>query len=239
MPTASEAARAEAVSWLGIAGRWNEPGLSAAGDGRAPTEVATVVFYDPAPDLDRRGHIWGHRFERHDLAAIARFAAALADTEADAWESDHPDIATRAYEARRLLVGDRLIHWAVPWLDAMDRRHPEHVAAARADRDLLLWMGDEMRVAPEALRAEGLVVPDQDSYGPVAVDVPLGELLLSLWSGLVLFGASTQDDPRLPDLYTEAVTRWGTLAVQHPGSAALWLDLAARAEETARALGTA
>lgn len=200
---------------------------------RPPTELATVVFFDPSDDLDGRAGDWGHRLERHDIAGLARFAAALADTEASAWEQDHPDIATRAYEARRRLVGERIIHWAVPWLDAVGSAFPERNADAHHDRDLLLHIGDEMRVAPEALRAEGLVVPEQDSFGPVWVDVPLDELLLSLWSGLVLFDETRES---LAAVYVSAEQRWQDLAKQHRGSAALWLDLAARAEGTARAL---
>jgi hypothetical protein len=214
---------------MAIAVRWSEMVWTA----RPPTELATVVFFDPSDDLDGRAGDWGHRLERHDLAGIARFAAALADTEASAWEDDHPDVATRAYDTRRRLVGERIIHWAVPWLDAVGSGYPEHPADAKHDRDLLLHIGDEMRVAPEASRAEGLVVPEQDSFGPVSVDVPLNELLLSLWSGLVLFDDTSEP---LADRYVTAERRWRDLAEQHPGSAALWLDLAARAHGTARAL---
>lgn len=220
---------------MAVGARWEEKGESAGWVGRSPTELATVVFFDPATDLDRRAGHWGHRLAAHDLSAIARFAAGLAQAEAEAWESDQPDIATRAYEARRRLLGDRLIHWAVPWLDAVVQAFPGRASQAGEDRDLLLRIGDEMRVAPESMRAEGLVAPEEDSFGPLVVDVSIEDLVTSLWSGLVLLLPASVE-PGLGARYVKAARSWRDLAEHHSGSAALWLDLAARAERTAALL---
>jgi hypothetical protein len=162
-----------------------------------------MVIYNPGSDIDRRAREWGHQLVGHDLGSLALFAAALASTEAGAWDDGTLDVATRAYEARRFLLSDRIIHWAVPWLLS---------SGAVDDADFLLDLGDEMRVAPALAGREGLVVEGEDAFGPL--DQSDG-----IWSGWV--GSSTQPD----DIHGF----WTKLAEQHPGSAQLWLDLAARA----------
>jgi len=190
MPTASERTRAEADQWARMSPL-------------TPTEYEVVGTYDPGSDLDRRAAEWGHQLANHDLGAIALFAAALAHTEADSWDDGTFDIATRAYEARRFLLGDRIIHWAVPWLLA---EGPGDVAS------FLLDLGDEMRVAPALPGNEGLQVAGEDSFGPL---VPRDGLL----SGWVTLSEPPEDLGRF----------WNQMATDHPGSAQLWLDLSVRA----------
>jgi hypothetical protein len=199
-----------------------------------PSEQGVVVFFDPMDDLERRSSDWGFVLRRPHLDELARFASALADAEARAWADDVPDLAVRAYESRRLLLGDRLVHWAVPWLDAVGRWYPERGDSAVGDRDTILEIADEMRIAPALTGSEGLVVPGEDAFGPIVADVPLRSLLRSLWSGDVLRAPAI--DPPDAALYEAARDRWASLADGHPGSAQLWLDLANRAVQTARAL---
>ncbi len=206
-PGAAEAARAEAATWSRLAGLGLPPA----------TEAEVVRFYDPGPDLDRRAGAWGHRLPGHHFAELARFAAALATAEAEAWQRDEPHVATRAYEDRRFLVGDRIVHWVMPWLDA---------EGAIAARDLLLELGDLHRPAPAG--GEGAAPPGEDAFGPLAVEAPLADRVRSLWSGIVL-GARLAT----PELYEQASARWRSLAAAHPGTAGLWRDLAARAAGTA------
>ena len=193
MPTASESAHIEAEGWVELAGHWTS---------EKPAEFDVVVFHDPSDDLNRRAAAWGYRLPSADLSALSLFAAALASKEAEAWEEGTLDLATRAYESRRFLLSDRIIHWAVPWLIAVG-----------ADDDLrfLLDLGDEMRVAPQLPGTEGLQLSGEDSFGPI------GEIggLLSGWVG--------ESEP------PENLSRfWKELAADHPGTAQLWLDLAAR-----------
>ncbi len=209
---AADAARAEAEVWAGLAGA----GLPEV------TEADVVRFHDPGADLERRARLWGYPLGAGDLADLCRFGAALALAEADAWDADEPHIATRAYEDRRFLLGDRIVHWAVPCLDA---------AGAATARDALLDLGDRLRPAPRLTGREGSVPPGHDEYGPLAPEVPLDEMLGSLWSGLVDGGA----DPRR---YEEAAARWERLAEERPGTAALWHALAGRAASTAARLAS-
>ena len=217
MPTASERAAREAEAWIHLAERWA---------GRPISEKDVIVFFDPEADLTKRASRWGHVMPGTDLSHLAAFAAALAGTEADGWEGDSREVATRAYEERRLLVGDRIIHWAVPWLDA----HGE-----TTDRDLLLEVGDEMRVAPRLAGDEGLRLEGEDSFGPRSLEVPLDQWTGSLLSGIVL--REGHDD--LEAAYRRAAATWETLARDHPGSAALWHDLTVRAAATAERLSRA
>jgi hypothetical protein len=210
--TAPERARAEADRWVELARHWTESG---------PTETAVVVFYDPKTDLERRASDWGHTFDAVDLSALALFAAGLAITEAEAWEEETLDVATRAYEARRFLLGDRIIHWAVPWLEAMQ---------ARSDCGFLLDLADEMQLAPQLPGREGLQAHGEDSYGPIGVGV--GDTR-SLWSGAVIL--KSPDDP--VHLYRQASARWDELAQARPGSSQLWADLSERAAASADACG--
>jgi hypothetical protein len=207
-------------------------------DDVAPSELAVVAFYDPMDDLERRTSDWGFALERPHLDKLARFASSLADAEGRAWADGVPDLAMRAYETRRLLLADRIAHWAVPWLDAVARWYPERGDWAVGDRDTILEIADEMRIAPALTGSEGLVVPGEDAFGPIVADVPLQHLLQSLWSGDVTFGtAAAEPQPLLRGRYAAAGQRWRALAEAHPGSARLWFDLADRADRTAATLG--
>ena len=157
-------------------------------------------------DLDRRASTWSHHFSDHSLESVSGFAAALAGTEASAWRAEEGDVATRAYESRRFLFADRMIHWAVPWLLA---------SAEEARAETLLDLGDEMRVATQLPGREGLLLSGEDSLGPLSNRE-------SFWSGWV--SVPDRDPP------ADIPGHWRALAERHPGSAQLWLDLAARAE---------
>ena len=191
MPTASERTRVEGDRWADLS-TWTT------------TEHEVTGSYDPGVDLDRRASEWGHSLPSHDLGSLALFAAALAHTEADAWDHGTFDIATRAYEARRFLLGDRIVHWAVPWLLA---------AGSEDDAKFLLDLSDEMRVAPVLTGREGLLLEGEDGFGPLTQTG-------GIWSGWV----GPSEEPA--DLHHF----WTDLATQHPGTAQLWLDLAARAQ---------
>ncbi len=256
MPIDSDAASAadhEFEVWAGLTRSLPD---SPPGD-LAPIEAAVVRFHDPRPDLERRAAAWGYELGQGDLGDLARFGAALARAEAEAWRADEPHLATRALEDRRFLVGDRIIHWAVPYLDAVGRCYPDRRQPAYRYRDALLAMGERMRCAPAVVGREGVAAPGEDSFGPLEVSAALGERLLSVWSGLVVFRATLEsmhghrlegrsfdedwlDDPSfrrdLTTLYQIAVRRWIRIAESHPGTARLWLDLSERAEKTSAAL---
>jgi hypothetical protein len=215
---------------------------------RAARERDVVVYFDPAEDLERRWSEFDAGGPTPDLDGLARCARDLAEREADAWSRDIPDLAMRAYHARRNLVGDRILHWAVPWLEAVGRCYPSHRETAHADRDWLLGIGDEMRVLPAFAHGEGLSLPGEDSFGPVAVREPWTAWIRSLWSGRLMLDATFRSmgcDPEDPGgdmasdlilLYEASAARWRTVAGESPGSAGLWNDLAARADRTAAAL---
>jgi len=246
---AAAAAGREASRWLEVA-----DGVPGGWDDVAPTEAAVIGFHDPGDDLERRARRWSHRLPDHSLGSLAAFAAGLARAEADAWERDEPHIATQAYEDRRFLAGDRIMHWAVPWLDAAGRCYPRHRATAHPARDRLLDIGDHLRPAPDLGVDSGLYEFGEDAFGPLApirVD-PAG--LRSLWSGAMLLDAtlvslmghtdlaaassdvSVIDD--LSTLYSVSAARWSGLADAHQGSGALWGALAARALRTTLALSS-
>ena len=159
-----------------------------------------VTGFDPTRDLARRAGPWDHRFPTVHLPDVVAFGVALADVEIGAWERDDPVVATRAYEARRFLLSDRILHWVVPLSFASG-----HALAAEL-RAGLLELGDVHRPAPILAGHEGLFPPGEDSYGPV-------------------------DRPLRVSLAPPAT--WLELAGSHPGSARLWIDLAARASEEA------
>ncbi|GMQ86502.1 MAG: hypothetical protein BMS9Abin07_2081 [Acidimicrobiia bacterium] len=248
MPTASERSAAEAEFWRGLCHRWRPESAPDIYADLPPGEHAVVLFYDPAGDLRRRTADWGFTLSRPHLDELARFAATLAETEAGAWADDVPDLAMHAYDSRRLLLGDRIAHWAVPWLDAVGRAYPE--TAAKRDRDAILELGDAMRIAPALTGSEGLSVPGEDTFGPLEATEPLARHLCSLWSGRVLLdgdegiskGPARELDAirvaepafreALATRYETAARRWRVLAEAHPGSAALWRDLGNRAEHT-------
>jgi hypothetical protein len=103
-----------------------------------------------------------------------------------------------------------------------------------------------------------LTAPGEDAFGPVVIDVPPATLLRSVWSGDVLLasaitsirGGDVATRPTLSDRligepsfraaasvwYERASRRWRSMADAHPGSAALWRDLALRADRTVGSL---
>ena len=245
MPTRREPADSDAFGPRREAERWAE--IADSVDGLAPmtpaaVEADVVRFYDPAADLVRRATRWGHEMPDHRLGSVCRFAAGLAATEADAWESGPPDIAASAFGERRHLFADRIIHWAVPWLSAASSVDE----AAHGPLDALLGLGDLLRPAPIESGGEGVVPPGHDTFGPV----PAGDLdepfLSSLWSGAVIVRADRGEERNggrgrrrgadRAGAYRDAAARWDNYADRHPGSTALWVDLAARAARTARLL---
>lgn len=253
MPTASEASSAEAARWSELASHWTREAVPEIHADRPPAERELVVFYDPREDLSRRARNWSHHLSDHTLPSLALFAAGLADMEAGSWSANAADVATRAYESRRFLLGDRVIHWAVPWLDVVGRCYPEYRDTAHSDRDFLLLLADEMRVSPVTPGREGLVVDGEDSYGPIRAQASHPDWLTSLWSGHLLLqttlrrlgGISPEEAPPHPSeldqgdlalLYEAVVQRWLGLSDAHPGSAQIWIDLSERAAATAAGL---
>ena len=179
---------------------------------------------------------WG--FEPGDLTLsdVALFAAGLARAEGDAWRRDDEHIATRAYAERRFLLGDRILHWAVPWLRAAEQID---AVSALASQQVLLGLGEQHRPAPLLADGEGITAPGEDSYGPVEVDAPLPVRLESVWSGQVLAGADRVADPStLSGSFEAAAEHWSELAATYAGTARLWRDLSRRAARTAEELRT-
>jgi hypothetical protein len=226
MTAAADTARAEADEWMFIA---TIADLLVSGwEGVAPTEAA-VTGFDPSIDLDRRARAWGHELSEGTLVEIARFSAALATAEAEAWDNDDPTIATRAVEDRRFLLGDRMLHWSVPWLVTVGSTTTEWAPEAMAAVERLLELADRYRVAPALTDLEGTVQPGHDSFGPV----PDGLVVDSIAGGWLFVDPATQVGP---EPYEAAAGLWEELAQRHPGSARLWLDLAARARSSAARL---
>jgi hypothetical protein len=223
---AGEAAGQEAKTWERVADLVITIDLVPAG----PSEASVVLFYDPAADLDSRTRRWGYQLPDHTLGSLARFAGALALAEAAARREGVADVALRAYSDRRRLLGDRIVHWAVPWLEEVGHRFPRHRAAALAASALILHVGDQLRPVPDLTGGEGLYPPGEDSYGPIEVDASGDDLTASLWSGLAPVGAVL---PGNRARYSQAVALWRRLAEEHEGTGRLWLDLASRAERTA------
>ena len=244
---AASAATSEAHRWLEVA-----DSVPTECDDVAPTEAAVVAFHDPASDLDRRAKRWTYLLPDHRLDSLAIFAAGLAKTEADAWRRDELHVATQAYEERRFLAGDRILHWAVPWLDAVGRCYPARRVLTHHGRDVLLEIGDHLRPAPYLGVDNGLAAIGEDAYGPTQLRPPDVTFVRSLWSGALLLDAtvrsltSTIDDTALlrdtatradlVTLYENTSARWRGFAATHPGSSLLWHALEARAERTATAL---
>lgn len=257
--SAAEAATEEAKTWIDLSNQWQADAHFHVWADVPGSELAVIALYDPAKDLGRRMASWSYPVADLDFSDVACFASGLAQAESDAWANDQPHVATRAYAERRFLVGDRILHWAIPWFDAIERSHPDRAHDASDTKAQLLAIGDRMRPAPALTGSEGLVVPGFDGYGPLTPDVPLNEFLLSLWSGSLLTRgdiASSRNshvdhrylhsdwlkDPELrsglTNHYNRAALRWESMAVVHPGTAQLWLDLASRARNTARWMAT-
>ena len=245
MPTASERSLAEARRWAGLAKRWSREEADVLWDDRPPTERDVIRYFDPIEDLAEKARRSGYQLEDPSLPSLAGFAGDLADSEGRHWRDGDADLATRAYEARRFLVGDRIIHWAVPWLDAVGRCYPGFREDAHGDRDFLLEVADEMRVEPLLPGREGLVVEGEDTFGRIQLVDGLSQWLRSLWSGHLMLEAtraslrSEGTDPSLQTLallYEVSASRWLGVAERHSGSAQIWTDLAARAQGTAQLL---
>ena len=135
-----------------------------------------VTGFDPLSDLARRGRWWNHRFPSDHLVDAFAFGIALAQVEVDAWTSDDPVVATRAFEDRRFLFSDRIVHWVVPLTFV--------VAGSKDIRSDLLDLGDRLRPAPLLTGDEGVHPPGEDSFGPLSLvlGVELGPSLR--WSQL-------------------------------------------------------
>ena len=129
----------------------------------AAAREVDVTGYDPIDDLQRRGRWWSHRFESDRLADVVAFGVALAEVEVRTWRADDPVVATRAFEDRRFLFSDRLVHWVVPLTFVVDE--------AETIRQALLEMGDRLRPAVLLTGDEGIHPPGEDSFGPLAVDL--------------------------------------------------------------------
>jgi hypothetical protein len=215
--SASDAARQEAQHWAFIASLAE---LLTQHDDIAPTEL-TITGFDPATELARRTDGWFHTLPDNSLASLARFAAGLAEAEASAWERKDPSVATRALADRRFLLGDRIIHWAVPWLVSFGVSEPESGPEAVAIVERLLALGDQHRPAPALTGSEGLFPPGCDSLGllPDRLDPT------TFANGWVL---ATRSDLG-PEPYAAAIGLWTDLAEAHPGTEQLWRDMAARA----------
>ena len=212
--TAAERAADEAEFWRAAT---ESLGAIQKSVGSELTEMA-VTGFDPGPDLARRAKRWSHRFGDHSAVSLAAFAAGLAAVESDAWERDDPIIATQALSDRRFLYGDRIVHWLVPVLLAMG----EDSVVASSLADELLALGDRHRPAPALTGSEGLYPPGHDSIGPIVESLEVAPLL----NGWVTERVDV-------DLFRQAGERWRTCAEQHPGTARLWLDLAARCDAAA------
>lgn len=239
--SAAAIAEREARWWRRMADRWSAAARPEMWADRPAKEAAVVVFHDPAADLERRAAGWGHSLPGHGLDALSEFAAGLASAEGEAWRSGHSDVAVRAFEDRRFLLADRILHWAVPWLETVGRCYPEQRREAHADREGLLDLAETMRAAPMLAGPEGVYPPGEDAFGPTEIDVPLSRWLESLWSGSLVLEATRRsmgdaDVETLVTLYEVDAARWRRLAVRYPGSAALWHDLGQRAEATATRL---
>ena len=118
-----------------------------------------VTGFDPLSDLDRRGRWWSHRFESARLVEVLAFGVALAEAEVAAWDSNDGVVATRAFEDRRFLFSDRLVHWVVPLSFSV----PE----AAEFRTVVLDLGDRLRPASIMTGDEGIHPPGEDSFGPI------------------------------------------------------------------------
>lgn len=136
----------------------------------------SVTGFDPREDLNRRGRWWSHRFPSTRLPDVLAFGVALATTEGDAWGSNDPVVATRAFEDRRFLLSDRVIHWLVPLTYVTEGAEPM--------RDGLLALGDRLRVAPLLTGDEGIHPPGEDSFGPLGTALCLELGPRERWIGL-------------------------------------------------------
>jgi len=217
-PSAAEAAHEEAQHWAFIASLAE---LLTQGEDVAPTEL-TITGFDPSAELAKRTEAWFHTLADHSLASLARFAAGLADAEAKAWAGKDPSVATRALADRRFLLGDRIVHWAVPWLVSFGVAEPDSGPEAVAVVERLLALGDKHRPAPALTGSEGLFPPGCDSIG----ELPGGLDPTTLANGWVWANPQTELGP---EPFEAALALWSDMAEAHPGTEQLWRDMARRA----------
>lgn len=168
MSTAFDAAERDLADWHRL--------LEGAETALADAREVTVTGFDPSEDLDRRGRWWSHRFPSDHLPDVVAFGVALAAAEADAWRTNDPVVATRAFEDRRFLLSDRLIHWLVPLTYVTKGADPVRAG--------LLVLGDRLRVAPLLTGDEGIHPPGEDSFGPVGTPLRLDIGPPQRWLGL-------------------------------------------------------
>lgn len=253
-PTAVATASRESAVWAEVAERWHPDRNREVWDDVPGLEAAVIPEVDPIPDLTKRAARWGYRLGRTDLADLALFAAALAQTEGEAWAAGDRSLATQAYEARRFLAADRILPWAIPWLRALAGCFPERRSDGEHAVESLLLIGERHRPAPVLTGAEGLFLPGHDGYGPLDDRHDLEARVGSLWGGMVVFrrtlesstgeawpdrnfGSDRLDDPEflatVATMYKAASARWRSLASRQPGTSRYWGDLARRAAATA------
>jgi len=209
-------------------------------EGVAPVEALLIPEADPSDDLDRRAAAWGFTFGSYDFAELGEFAGALAQTEAEAWDDDDASVATRAYADRRYLLADRLLPWAVPWLEAVSVTFPRYRPQARSVCEVLLVLAEHHRPAPHLATGEGIYPPGYDGYGPLLEPIAPVDRLRSLWGGLVQLDpteAASREIDGLSAEYLRAAADWERMAAGFSGSAAFWMDLSVRARCTAGAFG--
>lgn len=244
---------AVATSPAGEASRWMRvtriaAALAARGSMPEPYELGIVGGFDPTRALVSTMEKWDYRPRTLLLPELSRFGGYLAAISADASMSGDETVARRARIARRRLLADRVVHWAVPWLDAIVRSEPEVAASAREARDLLLGLAETHQAAPVPEGSEGLLVPGFDGYGPIHTD--LGDSLATLRCGDVLgepvlesigLGLTGYTIPLTPHQalalgrhFLTVQQRWDYLAGRAPGSSQYWRDLAGRARLTAQ-----
>ncbi len=224
---ASERAAHEADQWIELA-EWLQSVRSL---GVEPATELSLTGFDPAADLDRRTRRWSYVLSDSSASAIATYAAGLAQSESEAWSRDDPVVATQALSDRRFLLGDRFIHWVVPWL--LPTVLGSVGGAAPLSNQIvgrLLELGDQHRPAPDMTGNEGLFPPGHDSIGALVGEVDPTSLL----SGWVFAKGSPQHG--LQDGYRNAALVWTGLASSHPGTAQLWVDLASRAARSAESV---
>ncbi len=199
-----------------------------------PSEALVVDLYNPAPDLQRRALRWSHEFRTGELPELLAFGAGLVEAELEASAEDRPDVVAKALNERRFLLGDRILHWAVPWLEAAG-------PTAEGPLHVLLALGDLHRPEPDLTGNEGLTAPGEDRFGSLG-PAPLSSLLCGgvVFESMAVSWGSTRSALREGVLPSMAVSwldrqadRWEEIRAGHPGSAALWRDLGARARQWA------
>jgi len=225
MTSAHETAEEEAAEWGFIA---TIAEMLAEYAVPPPTEVA-VTGFDPAADLERRTSEWFHRLPNHELASLARFAGGLANAEAEAWRGEDPSVATRALSDRRFLFGDRLVHWAIPWVVSFGSLDLDSGPEAVAVVERMLAIGDRHRPAPALTGTEGLVPPGHDSIGPLQDGLDTTTALCGWFFGAGVVEASA---------FEAAAALWDDLATRHAGTAQLWQDYATRARRSHQILSS-